>query len=370
MATTAEFPENVLEFTSTIEEENSGNCRALSLEFTAYGPYFLVLMKHLLFALALSLVSFSALAASPLKVALVLDKGGKDDKSFNAAAFEGANRAKKDLGIELKYVEATDDAAIERMIRSFAAKKYDLVLAIGFAMADGVKKVGKAFPDVKFALVDSEVDLPNVRSLLFEEHQGSYLMGAIAGLVTKTNKVGFLGGMDVPLIRRFQMGYEAGVKKVNPKAKVASSYVGVTADAWNNPAKAKELALAQYQGGADIIFHAAGASGYGLFDAAEDQKKLAIGVDSNQNWVKPGFVLTSMLKRVDVAVFDVIKESIDGKFKGGTERFGLPNKGIDYAFDKHNEKLLTAEVRKKIDAIKSEIEKGKIQVPDYYKKKK
>lgn len=325
-------------------------------------------MKQLIFALVLSLASTSAAFAN-IKVALVLDKGGKDDKSFNAAAFEGANKAKKELGIELKYVEATDDAAIERMIRSFADKKYDLVLAIGFAMAEGVKKVGASHPDAKFALVDAEVNLPNVRSLLFEEHQGSYVVGALAGLMTKSNKVGFLGGMDVPLIRRFQMGFEAGVKKTNPKASVSTSYVGVTADAWNNPAKAKELALAQYQGGADIIFHAAGASGYGLFDAAEDKKKFAIGVDSNQNWVKPGFVLTSMLKRVDVAVFDVIKETKEGKFKGGTLRFGLGNKGIDYAMDQYNDKLVPADVRKKVDAIKADIEKGKITVPDYYKKK-
>jgi basic membrane protein A len=326
-------------------------------------------MKHIILALALTFLSSTSFAA-PIRVALVLDKGGKDDKSFNAAAFEGTNRAKKELGIELKYVEATDDAAIERMIRSFADKKYDVIVAIGFAMAEGVKKVGAAFPDAKFALVDAEVNLPNVRSLLFEEHQGSYLVGALAGLMTKTNKVGFLGGMDVPLIRRFQMGYEAGVKKTNPKASVSNSYVGVTADAWNNPAKAKELALAQYQGGADIIFHAAGASGYGLFDAAEDQKKFAIGVDSNQNWVKPGVVITSMLKRVDVAVFDVIKETKEGKFKGGTLRFGLGNKGIDYAMDQYNEKLVPADVRKKVDAIKADIEKGKISVPDYYKKNK
>jgi basic membrane protein A len=320
------------------------------------------------------LVAFSLLVSLPVfaadyRVALVLDKGGKDDKSFNSAAFVGANKAKDELGIQLKYVEATDDAAIEGMVRSFAQKKFDIVIAIGFSMAEAVKKVATAFPDVKFALVDSEVKLPNVRSLMFEEHQGSYLVGALAGLMTKTNKVGFLGGMDVPLIRRFQMGYEAGLKKTNPKASLTTSYVGVTPEAWNNPAKAKELALAEYSGGADIIFGAAGASNYGLFDAAEDKKKLAIGVDSNQNWVKPGFVLTSMLKRVDVAVYDVIKDAKAGKFSGGTQRFGLTNSGIDYAIDKYNEKLVPADVRKKVDAIKADIASGKIAVPDYYKKK-
>lgn len=304
--------------------------------------------------------------AEPLKIALILDKGGKDDKSFNAAAFAGAERAKKELGIQLKYVEAMDDAAIEATMRSFAQKKFDLIIGVGFVMIDGIGRVAKQFPDLKFALVDSEVKLPNVRNLLFEEHQGSFLMGAIAAIHSKSGQVGFLGGMDVPLIRRFQMGYEAGAKYINPKIKVVNNYVGVTGDAWNNPAKAKELALSQYNKGVDVIFGAAGASTYGLFDAAEEKKKLSIGVDSNQNWVKPGFVLTSMLKRVDVAVFEVIKEAKDGKFAGGTERFGLENKGIDYALDEHNDKLLTAENRKKLDEIKKLILSGKIKVPDYY----
>lgn len=305
--------------------------------------------------------------AEPLKIALILDKGGKDDKSFNAAAFAGAEKAKKELGIQLKLVEAMDDAAIEATMRSFAQKKFDLIIGVGFVMIDGIGRVAKQFPDLKFALVDSEVKLPNVRNLLFEEHQGSFLMGAIAAIHSKSGQVGFLGGMDVPLIRRFQMGYEAGAKYINPKIKVVNNYVGVTGEAWNNPAKAKELALSQYNKGVDVIFGAAGASTYGLFDAAEEKKKLSIGVDSNQNWVKPGFVLTSMLKRVDVAVFEVIKEAKEGKFEGGTERFGLENKGIDYALDEHNDKLLTPENRKKLDEIKKLILSGKIKVPDYYK---
>lgn len=323
-------------------------------------------MKKYLLSLALLTFSLNSFAAD-YRVALVLDKGGKDDKSFNSAAFEGANKAKSELGIQLKYVEATDDAAIENMLRSFAEKKFDLIIAIGFSMAEAVKKTAEANPGLKFAIVDSEVKEPNVRSLMFEEHQGSYLVGALAGLMTKTNKVGFLGGMDVPLIRRFQLGFEAGLKKTNPKAKLQTSYVGVTPEAWNNPAKAKELALAEYSDGADIIFGAAGASNYGLFDAAEDHKKFAIGVDSNQNWVKPGYVLTSMLKRVDVAVYDVIKDGKAGKFTPGTVRFGIKNQGIDYAVDKYNEKLIPADVRKKVDAIKADIEHGKINVPDYYK---
>ncbi|RZA08061.1 MAG: BMP family ABC transporter substrate-binding protein [Proteobacteria bacterium] len=311
----------------------------------------------------------SALATTPkFRVALILDKGGRDDKSFNSAAYAGGAKARTELGIMLKYVETMDDAAVETTMRSFAAKNYDLIVAIGFSMKDAIAKVAAQFPQAHFVLVDAEAKLPNVRSLLFDEHQGSYLVGAIAGLTSKSDKVGFIGGMDVPLIRRFQLGFEAGVKKVNPKARVINNYVGVMSDAWNNPAKAKELALSQYNQGVDVIFAAAGASNYGLFDAAEEKKRLSIGVDSNQNWVKPGFVLTSMLKRVDIAVYDTINEAKSGKFVGGVKTFGLKNQGVDYAVDEFNEKLLSPEVRKKVEALKSEIVAGKIKVPDYYQR--
>jgi basic membrane protein A len=308
------------------------------------------------------------LAQAEFNVALVLDKGGRDDKSFNAAAYEGATRAQKELGILLKYVETTDDAAVENTMRTFAQKNFDMIVGIGFAQMDAVKKVSAQFPNIKFALVDAEVKGANVRSLLFEEHQGSYLVGALAALKSKTGKVGFVGGMDVPLIRRFQMGFEAGVKKINPKAKVITNYIGVTSDAWNNPAKAKELAITQYSSGADIIFAAAGASNNGIFDAAEDKKAFAIGVDSNQNWVKPGRILTSMLKRVDVAVFKAIADSKAGKFSGGVERFGLNNAGVDYAMDKFNQDLVTDAMKKEVESLKAQIMAGKIQVPDYYLK--
>ncbi len=313
--------------------------------------------------------AFSAMAHAEFKVGLVLDRGGKDDKSFNASAFAGGNKAKDELKISLKTVEASDDNAYETLHRSFAQKDFDLIIGIGFAQAEAVKKVAAQFPNKHFAIVDSEVALPNVRSLVFEEQEGSYLVGAIAALTSKTGTVGFIGGMDIPLIRRFEKGYEAGVKKVNPKAKVLVNFVGVTGEAWNNPPKARELAYAQFQGNADVVFAAAGASGNGLFDAAEEKNKFAIGVDSNQNWVKPGHILTSMLKRVDVAVYDTIKESQAGKFKAGTARFGLANSGVDYAVDKYNDKILPASVRAKIDALKKDIIQGKIKVPDLYKEK-
>lgn len=316
------------------------------------------------------LLSFSIFSyAESLKVALVLDKGGKDDKSFNAAAYAGAIRAEKDLKIDLKYVEATDTNALENLHRSFARKNFDLVIGIGFAQKEAVRKVAAQFPKVKFALVDGEVAAANVRSLLFEEHEGSFLVGALAAMKSKNNTVGFVGGMDIPLIRRFAMGYAAGAKHVNPKINVIENYVGVTGEAWNNPAKAKELALAQFSKGADVIFVAAGASGSGVFDAAEEKKIYAIGVDSNQNWIKPGVILTSMLKSVDVAVYDTIKETQAGAFTAGISRFGLKNNGVDYTLDKYNEKLITADMKKKVDDLKKQIIDGKIVVPDYYKKK-
>jgi len=302
------------------------------------------------------------------KVGLVLDRGGKDDKSFNSSAFAGANEARKKLGIFLKYVEVADDNGFEPSLRAFAQRDFDLVIGIGFGQKEAVKKVASQFPKSAFAIVDAQVDAANVRSVLFEEREGAFLVGAIAALTSKMGKIGFVGGMDIPLIRRFEMGYEAGAKKINPQIAVFANYVGLTSEAWNNPPKGKELALSQYEAGADIIFAAAGASGLGVFDAAEDRQKFAIGVDANQNWAKPGLILTSMLKRVDVAVFSTIEDAKEGKFTAGVKRFGLANKGIDYSVDEYNAKILTESVRKRADELKAEIIAGKIVVPDYYKK--
>jgi basic membrane protein A len=253
------------------------------------------------------------------------------------------------------------------MLRAFAQREFDLIIGVGFSQKEAIKKVAAQFPSRHFAIVDSEVDAPNVRSLMFEEHEGAYVIGAIAAMTSKTGKIGFVGGMDIPLIRRFEMGYEAGAKHVNPQIKVMDNYVGVTSEAWNNPPKGKELAVSQYEAGADVIFAAAGASGLGVFDAAEEQKKFAIGVDSNQDWTKPGVILTSMLKRVDEAVFATIEESKAGKFTGGIKRFGLSNKGVDYSVDQFNAKVLTEPVRQRAEELKAEIVAGKIAVPDYYK---
>lgn len=303
------------------------------------------------------------------KVGLILDRGGRDDKSFNATAFEGATRAQKDFQIELKTVEAADDNAFEPLLRSMAQKKFDLIIAVGVNQGTALKKVAPMFPDRHFAIVDSQVDAPNVRTLLFEEHQGSYLAGVAAALKSGTGKIGFVGGMDVPIIRRFQMGYEAGAKATKPGIKIESNYVGVDGSAWNNPPKAKELALQQYAKGVDVIFAPAGASATGVFDAAEEKRRFAIGVDSNQNYIKPGLILTSMMKRGDLAVYDAIKDAKDGKFVAGVTRSGVATKGVELAMDRFNEKLFTPEMNKKLAEVRAGLESGRIKAPDYYLEK-
>jgi basic membrane protein A len=317
-----------------------------------------------------SVLILSVLASVPafaeLKIGLVLERSGKDDKSFNASAYQGVKRAEKELGVTTKTVEAPDNSAYESLQRAFAEKKFDLIIAVGFHQLEAVKKNAVRFPEQKFLLVDEDAKAPNVRSVMFEEHEGSYLVGALAALHAKGGKIGFIGGMDVPLIRRFEMGYVAGAKKINPKAEVVSNYLGVTGEAWNNPPKAKELALDQYTRGAEVIFVAAGNSGLGVFDAAAEKQKLAIGVDSNQNWIKPGFILSSMLKRVDESVFDSIKMFKDGKFTTGLIRYGVKSKGVDYALDENNAKLVTPADKKTLEELRADIIKGKIKVPDYY----
>lgn len=350
--------------------QSSGGCARRILKMKTYFQLVKALsMAWVVFGLSGLTIEKPARAAD-FRVGLVLDKGGIDDRSFNAAAYKGAMRAKEELKIFVKSVEATDDNAMEPMMRAFAQKHFDLIIAIGVSQSAAVKKVAESFPNQHFALLDAEMKGPNIISVVFEEHEGSFVVGAIAAQMTKTGILGFMGGMDIPLIRRFEVGYVAGAKYINPKIKVISNYIGVTADAWSNPTKAKELAVSQYDSGAGVIFAAAGASGSGLFDAAEEKKRLAIGVDSNQNWVKPGFVLTSMVKRVDQAVYDICKDTKEGRFAAGLKKFNLANQGVDYSVDQYNEKLLPLAVRQKADQIKADIVSGKIQVPDFYKQRK
>ncbi len=297
-------------------------------------------------------------------VGIVFDSGGKDDRSFNAAAYRGVTRAAKDFPIVLRDAEPGDPASLEPGMRAFAEVGYDLVIGIGFAQTPIVESVAKDYPKINFAIVDGVSSLPNVASLIFKEHEGSYLVGMIAARKSKTGVLGFVGGMDVPLIHKFATGYEEGARAVDPDVKVIQNYVGVTESAWNNPGKGKELALAQYGKGADVIFAAAGNSGLGVFDAAEQSGKFIIGVDSNQNWVKPGFVLTSMVKRVDNAVYQIIGDLVGGKFKGGIHVYGLEDGGIGYAMDQYNEKLVPKDVIAEVEAAKQRIIRGEIKVTD------
>ncbi len=313
------------------------------------------------------------------KVGIVFDIGGKNDRSFNAAAWEGVQRAEKDLNICLYDVEPGNPTSIEPAMRAFAEKKFDLIIGIGFAQGPIMQKVAADYPDIKFAIVDGvifEADgktpMKNVASLVFREHEGSFLVGMIAASKSKTGVLGFVGGMDIPLIHKFETGYEEGARSVNPNIRVIDNYVGVSDGAWNNPGKGKELSLAQIEKGADVIFTAAGNSGLGVFDAVEqygrndqgEANKFVIGVDSNQNGQKPGFVLTSMVKRVDNAVYDVVNEVRDGKFSGGFHSFGLDKDGVAYAMDKNNEGIIPPDVLIRVEESKKKIIAGEIKVTD------
>src|SRR5918998_4337175 len=305
---------------------------------------------------------------SRVRVGIVFDIGGKDDRSFNAAAYEGVRRAERELGIVLRDVEPGNPTSIEPALRAFAERKFDLVIGIGFAQAPILEQVAKDFPEVNFAIVDGVSQQPNVASLVFREHEGSYLVGMIAARASKTGTLGFVGGMDIPLIHRFRVGYEEGARAVRPQVRVIPNFVGVTDSAWNNPGKGKELALAQIGKGADVIFTAAGNSGLGAFDAVEQYGKkdgraerFVIGVDANQNGVKPGFVLTSMVKRVDNAVYQIVKEVVNRRFSPGLHVFGLDKDGVGYSMDEHNKDLVTPDAIEEAEAAKAKIIAGEIK---------
>jgi basic membrane protein A len=297
-------------------------------------------------------------------VGIVFDSGGKDDRSFNAAAWEGVKRAKRDFPIVLRDAEPGDPTSLEPALRAFAERGYDLIIGVGFAQTPIVEQVARDYPKLQFAIIDGVSELPNVASLVFKEHEGSYLVGMIAARAAKSGVIGFLGGMDIPLIHRFETGYEEGAHAVDPRLRVLQNYVGVTESAWNNPGKGKEIAVAQIGKGADVIFTAAGNSGLGAFDAAEQYGKRVIGVDSNQNWIKPGYVLTSMVKRVDNAVYQIVSDRVRGAFRGGIHVYGLENDGVGYAMDEYNRKLVPPAVLAEVEAAKAKIIRGEIKVTD------
>ncbi|MEO8665292.1 MAG: BMP family ABC transporter substrate-binding protein [Ignavibacteria bacterium] len=305
---------------------------------------------------------------SDLKVGLVFDIGGRGDKSFNDAAYQGLELAKSKLGVDFEAIDPGDGADRESSLRKLASKNdIGLIFGIGFIFTDDINNIAKEFPDKKFACVDYAVDpsktiLSNIEAIEFKEEEGSFLAGALVGLLSQTKKVGFIGGMESPLIKKFEDGYKQGVIYTDPECRVFSAYVSVAPDGFKNPGKAKEIALSQYSKGADIIYHASGLSGLGLFEAARELNKLAIGVDMDQQKEAPGFVLTSMVKKVEQAVFQTIKDFKENKFTGGIKTFGLKDDGVGIVYDENNKKLIPAEVKEKLDIIRNKIISGEIKI--------
>ena len=319
-------------------------------------------------ALALVGAALSALAATAqtaIKPAVVYDKGGKFDKSFNEGVFIGAEKFKTDTGVEFRDFEPTNDAQIEQALRRFARDGHSPIIAVGFSQATALQKVASEFPDLKFTIIDMVVELPNVQSVVFKEHEGSYLVGLLAGLASKTGKVGFVGGMDIPLIRKFACGYVQGVKAGKAGAEIFQNMTGSTPAAWNDPVKGGELAKSQIDRGADVVYHAAGGTGIGVLRAAADAGKLGIGVDSNQNMLHPGKVLTSMLKRVDVAAYNSFKAAREGSWKPGVSVLGLKEDGVGWALDDNNKALITPEMKAAADKARADIIAGAVKVHDY-----
>ena len=325
-----------------------------------------MLLTRFRHALSAAVMCLGALGLSGLpdvvhaQPAVIYDMGGKFDKSFNQSGFDGAERWKKESGKPYLEFEISNPTQREQAMRRMAERGANPIVAIGFSMGSSLEKVARDFPKTQFAIIDAMVRLPNVQSTAFSEHEGSFLVGMMAALASKTGKVGFVGGMDIPLIRKFQCGFEQGARYANPKVATSANMTGTTPTAWNDPARGAELARSQFATGVDVIFAAAGGTGLGVYQAAKDAGKLAIGVDSNQNHVQPGTMLTSMVKRVDVAVYNAFKG-----VKPGVATLGLKEGGVDIALDTHNARLVTADMTRRIDAARADIVSGKVKVIDY-----
>jgi len=306
-----------------------------------------------------------ALAAEAIKPAVIYDFGGKFDRSFNQSASVGAERFKKETGITYREFEISNQAQRVQIMRQLAHHGTTIMAAIGFNQASAVDAVAREFPDVKFVLIDAVVDLPNVQSITFKEQESSFLCGMAAVMASKSGKVGFVGGMDIPLIRKFALGYRTGVHYLNPQVEVFENMAGSTPAAWSDPTRGAELAKSQFGRGADVIFHAAGATGIGVMQAAADKGLLSIGCDSNQDYLHPGSVLTSAVKRVDVAVYTAFMAAKDGHWQAGRRALGLAENGVDYSLDEYNRSILTPAMEKRLNQAKADIISGKIVVPEY-----
>ncbi|RYE44984.1 MAG: BMP family ABC transporter substrate-binding protein [Hyphomicrobiales bacterium] len=321
--------------------------------------YFTKRISALAAGVALSVLAAGVALADP---AVIYDLGGKFDKSFNEAAYNGAEAWKKETGGSFTDLELQNDAQREQALRRFASQGANPIVMAGFSWGTALATVAAEFPDTHFVVIDAVVDAPNVQSIIFDEHTGSFLVGAIAALKSQTGTVGFVGGMDVPIIHKFYCGYQQGAKAAKPDVKVIENYTGTTPAAWNDPVTAGELTKAQFDAGADVVFAAAGGSGLGVLQAAADAGKFSIGVDSNQNYLHPGSVLTSMQKRVDVAVQNALT---DANFKPGLTVLGLKENGVGYALDDNNKALITDDIKTAVDKFSADIQSGAITVHDY-----
>lgn len=327
--------------------------------------------RHILLFISLIMLLFSHSAlASPdqdiFRPAVLYDMGTKFDKSYNESVYRGFERFKKETGVTFWEFQPTSEAQREQYLRQISQKGVDIVVVIGFANIPVLEKVAPDFPDVKYVMIDATVEMPNVQAVSYKEHEGSYLVGALAALKSKTKHIGFIGGMDVPLVRRFSCAYEQGAKAIDPKITLTTNMVGDTPDAWRDPTKAGEITKSQIERHADVIFTASGVSAHGVFSAvAEYQNVYAIGADSNQNYMQPQKILTSMVKNMDHFVYESLKQAQSGEWKAGKHVLGLRENGVEWAYDEHNKPLITKSEKNAIEQLRNEIIDGKIQVIDY-----
>lgn len=332
-------------------------CRTIGREMPGLRRAFLVLPLALAFA--------APIAAAEIQPALVYSLGDKFDASFNEAAFDGAERFRKESGIAYRDFETTAEVELEQAHRKFAQRGADPIVGVGFLQTKAVATVAEEFPDTRFTVIDTVVKAPNVQSVVFKEHEGSFLVGILAAMATKTGTIGFVGGMDIPLIRRFLCGYRQGALYADPGIRVIANMTGTTPAAWTDPGRGAELARGQFERGVDVIFAAAGTTGLGVLQAAADAGKLSVGVDSNQNHLHPGSVLTSMVKRVDLAVYESFQAARSGTWQAGFKALGLAEQGVDWALDEHNSPLVDEAMRAKVEAARRAIVAGEIAVHDY-----
>jgi basic membrane protein A len=296
---------------------------------------------------------------------VVVYDGPRNDGSFNASAARGVARFRGFTGMPVIEIEPGDPSEYEKIDRAQALGNYDPIIVVGASHRPAIEKIARELPNARFTLIDGRVDLPNVRSMLFKEHEGSYLMGVVAGLASKSGKVGFIGGMDIPQIRRFQCGYEQGIRFADPRVQLIASMTGTTPAAWRDPARGAKLAQAQFDQGVDVVFAAAGATGLGVLQAAADRHRYAIGVDTNQNHLQPGTVLTSMVKHVDSAIYETLAEAAVGRWYAGAKDLGVAEGGVDWAIDDYNRPLLSDDIKQRVEASKVALAMGTFSVHDY-----